>query len=339
MRKPYKFLLAAVALLATTACSSDDSRAEEQTDNAVRKGELVMSVEPLEVGDVNSRAYRSNSNQYLHFIAGDGTRVYTKLSDYQTRYDTYFFNESNNKFEISGTNYLVGDDTPYYAFYPHSEVLKAYYEENVPAVEFAINDVTVFDENSKIVVDGQNLFKCDVPMFGYVTGTADGGLQVKNLRLMTALVRLNIANIKSETTYIRITTQQCINESENEDLDEEIEVPQLSGGFRANLDPDAANRANVVLKEGFMMRTYPDIYFDVRNAPAGASVIYVPMLAGVNGGDLRLMTTTKEPAIVNDKEQKPQKFDASDWTLQPSVKFPAKTMQQQHLYTVNLDEI
>ena len=51
------------------------------------------------------------------------------------------------------------------------------------------------------------------------------------------------------------------------------------------------------------------------------------------------MTTTKEPAIVNDKEQKPQKFDASDWTLQPSVKFPAKTMQQQHLYTVNLDEI
>ena len=218
-------------------------------------------------------------------------------------------------------------------------MLKAYYEENVPAVEFAINDVTVFDENSKIVVDGQNLFKCDVPMFGYVTGTADGGLQVKNLRLMTALVRLNIANIKSETTYIRITTQQCINESENEDLDEEIEVPQLSGGFRANLDPDAANRANVVLKEGFMMRTYPDIYFDVRNAPAGASVIYVPMLAGVNGGDLRLMTTTKEPAIVNDKEQKPQKFDASDWTLQPSVKFPAKTMQQQHLYTVNLDEI
>ncbi len=339
MRKPYKFLLAAVALLATTACSSDDSRAEEQTDNAVRKGELVMSIEPLELGDVTSRAYRSNSNQYLHFITGDATRVYGKLEDSWLKFDTYIFNESNNKFEISNTSNLVDDRSPYYAFYPASNVMKAYYEQKIPAVEFKINDVTVFDENSKIVVDGQNLFKCDVPMFGYVTGTADGGLQVKNLRLMTALVRLNIPNIKRETTYIRITTQQCINESEDEDLDEEIEVPQLSGAFRADLDPDAANRANVVLKEGYLLLTFPDIYFDVRNAPAGASVIYVPMLAGVNGGDLRLMTTTKEPAIVNDKEQKPQKFDASDWTLQPSVTFPSKTMQQQHLYTVNIEDL
>ena len=326
MRKPYKFLLAAVALLATTACSSDDSRAEEQTDNAVRKGELVMSIEPLELGDVTSRAYRSNSNQYLHFITGDATRVYGKLEDSWLKFDTYIFNESNNKFEISNTSNLVDDRSPYYAFYPASNVMKAYYEQKIPAVEFKINDVTVFDENSKIVVDGQNLFKCDVPMFGYVTGTADGGLQVKHLRLMTALVRLNIANIKRETNYIRITTQQCLSE------DEDVEVPQLSGCYIAKLNPDMTKRTDVKLESGLLITTYPDIYFDVRNAPAGASVIYVPILAGINGGDLRVMTSTSTA-------DKPRYIEAEDWTLQPSVTFPSKTMQQQHLYTVNIEEL
>ena len=80
MRKPYKFLLAAVALLATTACSSDDSRAEEQTDNAVRKGQLVVTVEPVELDDVSSRAFRSYNNNYLEFVDNDGICVYTDLS-------------------------------------------------------------------------------------------------------------------------------------------------------------------------------------------------------------------------------------------------------------------
>jgi len=328
MRKPYKFLLAAVALLATTACSSDDSRAEEQTDNAVRKGELVMSIEPLELGDVTSRAYRSNSNQYLHFIVGDATRVYTKLSDYMTKFDIYYFNDSNNKFELSGNNNLIGEYKPFYAFYPNSNVRVAYFYDNeVPTVECIINETNVIDESSKIVVDGQNLFKCDVPMFGYVTGTADGGLQVKHLRLMTALVRLNIANIKRETNYIRITTQQCLSE------DEDVEVPQLSGCYLAKLNPDMTKRTDVKLESGLLLTTYPDIYYDVRNAPEGAKVIYVPILAGINGGDLRVMTSTSTAA------GKPRYLEAEDWTLQPSVTFPSKTMQQQHLYTVNIEEL
>ena len=36
---------------------------------------------------------------------------------------------------------------------------------------------------------------------------------------------------------------------------------------------------------------------------------------------------------------KPRYIEAEDWTLQPSVKFPSKTMQQQHLYTVNIEEL
>lgn len=328
MRKPYKFLLAAVALLATTACSSDDSRAEEQTDNAVRKGQLVVTVEPVELDDVSSRAFRSYNNNYLEFVDNDGICVYTDLST--LNWDLYSYKSDTKKFILNG-NQTITDNKEKYAFFPSTLCRAGFMDADGTAkMQFRIprdhtikNNINTFDASSLMKnSQGLTLSRSDLPMFGYVTGTADGGLHVQYLRHLTAVVRLNVKDLMSHAKYLCLTTKSFLDGAAN--------APQLSGSFTATLSPDESARKDIklaVIEDDLV--TYSYMIYDVSQAPQGETWIYMPVLAGVNGSDLRLLTSMQE--TVSSKS-----FKKDDWT-ETTVSFPAKEMKQNCLYIVNFE--
>ena len=329
MRKPYKFLLAAVALLATTACSSDDSRAEEQTDNAVRKGQLVVTVEPMELDDVSTRAYRSYNNNYLEFVADDGISLYTDLTA-SLNWDLYSYKSDTKKFMLNGDQ-TITDNKEKYAFFPATLVRAGFKDVDGSAkVQFRIprdhtvkGNINTFDASALLKnCDGLTLSRSDLPMFGYVTGTADGGLQAKNLRHLTAVVRLNVKDIKQKAKYLCLTTKSFIDGADD--------APQLSGTFTATLSADESARKDtklaVIEKD---MVTYGYMIYDVSQAPEGETWLYMPVLAGVNGSDLRLLSSSKDAVST-------KSFKKDEWT-ERTMTFPAKTMKQNCLYVIDFE--
>ena len=321
MKKSIKFMTAAMAVLALASCSNEDFLSGGQKATVANKGEMIYEADPLESGSVSTRAYRNGeTNKQVKFVAGDKMRVYDKE---MRNYSTYTLDESSQKFKFEKGNVKEGEES--YAVFPADKVYAGYTTDNEnTTVEFIIDDVIKYNQDSeKKFGDDVVWYACNIPMFAEVTSTADGGLMAKNLRAACAVLRIDLKNAFTNVPYLRLTTQKR--------LDKKIdEAYKFAGKFQAELKK-GDDRFDVALKaaeeDAYIVQS-PDLYIDLREVPSSVSVIYVPIVPGLDGDldDPLLMATEVNAAD-------PKKIKDADWFV-ANGKFPGKVFETNHLYKI-----
>ena len=321
MKKSIKFMTAAMAVLALASCSNEDFLSVGQKATVANKGEMIYEADPLESGSVSTRAYRNGeTNKQVKFVAGDKMRVYDKE---MRNYSTYTLDESSQKFKFEKGNVKEGEES--YAVFPADKVYAGYTTDNEnTTVEFIIDDVIKYNQDSeKKFGDDVVWYACNIPMFAEVTSTADGGLMAKNLRAACAVLRIDLKNAFTNVPYLRLTTQKR--------LDKKIdEAYKFAGKFQAELKK-GDDRFDVALKpaedDAYIVQS-PDLYIDLREVPSSVSVIYVPIVPGLDGDldDPLLMATEVNAAD-------PKKIKDADWFV-ANGKFPGKVFETNHLYKI-----
>lgn len=321
MKKSIKFMTAAMAVLALASCSNDDFLSEGQRATVANKGEMIVEVDPLDNAGVGTRAYRDASTDgFLQFVSTDKMRVYdNKLQNF----DIYKSNDNGTKFFVEGEQGVNGSDATY-ALFPAEMVKRGYLDKPTGKTyaDFIIPEVITYDENSEYDAGEKGVYYAsNLPMFGKVTSTGDGGLKVTGLRHVCAVVKISLENAYTNATYLRLTTQKA--------LDGDPEAKPMSGTFTCALTTDEATRKDVKLEamEDYDdVKRYPDLYIDLRNVPSPTSVIYIPVVPGLDGDvdDVKLMYTTEN---VDD----PKDIDNWDW-YDSGCKFPNHEMKQNSLY-------
>ena len=320
MKKSIKFMTAAMAVLALASCSNDDFLSEGQRATVANKGEMVVEVDPLETG-VGTRAYRDASDdKFLQFVGTDKIVVY---DNQLLSHDIYKSNDEGTKFFIEGKQ-TIKDGQAAYALFPAPMVKRGYMDYNTGKTyaDFIIPEVLVYDENSEYDAEEKGVYYAsNLPMFGKVTSTGDGGLKVTGLRHVCAVVKISLENAYTNATYLRLTTGAA--------LDGDVDAKPMSGTFTCALTTDEAERKNVKLEameEYDDVKRYPDLYIDLRNVPSPTSVIYIPVVPGLDGDvdDVKLMYTTEDA-------DDPKDIALWDW-YDSGCKFPNYEMKQNTLY-------
>ena len=321
MKKSIKFMTAAMAVLALASCSNDDFLSEGQRATVANKGEMIVEVDPLDNAGVGTRAYRDASTDgFLQFVSTDKIRVYdNKLQNF----DIYKSNDDGTKFFVEGEQGVKGSDAAY-ALFPADMVKRGYLDKPTGKTfaDYIIPEVITYDENSEYDAEEKGVYYAsNLPMFGKVTSTADGGLKVTGMRHVCAVVKISLENAYTNATYLRLTTQKA--------LDGDPEAKPMSGTFTAALTTDEATRKDVKLEamEDYDdVKRYPDLYIDLRKVPSPTSVIYIPVVPGLDGDvdDVKLMYT------MTDMED-PKDIALEDWK-DSGCKFPNHQMKQNSLY-------
>ncbi len=321
MKKSIKFMTAAMAVLALASCSNDDFLSEGQRATVANKGEMIVEVDPLDNAGVGTRAYRdASTDNFLQFVSTDKMRVYdNKLQNF----DIYKSNDNGTKFFVEGEQGVEGSEATY-ALFPAEMVKRGYLDKPTGKTyaDFIIPEVITYDENSEYDAKEKGVYYAsNLPMFGKVTSTADGGLKVTGLRHVCAVVKISLENAYTNATYLRLTTGAA--------LEGDPEAKPMSGTFTAALTTDEATRKDVKLEamEDYDdVKRYPDLYIDLRKVPSPTSVIYIPVVPGLDGDvdDVKLMYTTVD---MDD----PKEIDLVDWK-DSGCKFPNHEMKQNSLY-------
>ena len=295
MKKFFKLIPAALALVALASCSNDDLLNTEKPV-VFGGGDLIVECDPLESGEGDAtRAYRTADAKSLFFVETDKINVYD--ADLY-KHDRYVFNGSS--FVIDGKKYGI---EPKYALFPSADVVRGYWDHETDMVnaEFAIPQVIRYDAESEKTMDGKKVYAANLPMFGYAATNGDG-VKVSNLRYLVALLKIDVKNAYGNANYLRLTNSK---------------KKPLTGTFVATLNPDPAKREKVFLKKGAAdLISSEFLYIDLRNVPSENSIIFVPIIPGLDGDadGISLMYT-------HETGDDPTKFAASSW-YETGCKFP-----------------
>ena len=186
MKKIFKFIPAALAVFAMASCSNDmllGENAQQQQDVA-NKGDLRMSWDAFDNEASGTRAMRDNNFGSLTFEDGDRVNVY---SDDLYKTDWYTFDTDAFYYDSEGEKMV---DNPKFGVMPGENVQKAYIdrETRTTRIDMEIPKVIYYDAASEAKIGDKNMYACNLPAFGYASLNAEGYVEVKNLRYMTAIL-------------------------------------------------------------------------------------------------------------------------------------------------------
>ena len=304
MKKIFKFFPAALAVMALASCSDIDAPDQNGAYTTSEKGDLIVEVEQFDNLSA-TRAYRDADGNSLTFKNKDIVKIY---DDELYKYDIYEFKD--NAFYLQeGEEKILA--TPKYGLFPGDMVVRGYYDKpsKTTVAEFAIPETIVYDAESEIKVGDKVLYAANLPMFGLAEDLGEK-VGVKKLRHVCGVLKLQLDDTFSNATWLRLISSE----------------KALSGTFVAKLTASTEDaRKAVKLEEGLAdLKTEKYIYIDLRNIPSRKSVIYIPIIPGIdaNADGLHLDYTT-ENATEGDY--------VGTWT-ESGLKFPKEVIAQNKLY-------
>lgn len=341
MKKIFKFIPAALAVFAMASCSNDmllGENAQQQQDVA-NKGDLRMSWDAFDNEASGTRAMRDNNFGSLTFENGDRVNVY---SDDLYKTDWYTFDTDAFYYDSEGEKMV---DNPKFGVMPGENVQKAYIdrETRTTRIDMEIPKVIYYDAASEAKIGDKNMYACNLPAFGYASLNAEGYVEVKNLRYMTAILKINLEKVVSNASYLRIINYgqgatatgtggefQHGADAPNSDIKWETAKP-MSGIFTAVLSGDPEDRKDVCLQptdETLKGSWKPYIIVDLRAVPCNTTCIYIPVVAGLDG-DVDNIRVEYSKALGDD----PEAFLAADWHTIPGMAFPNTEFKQHSRYS------
>lgn len=338
MKNFFKFIPAALAVLALASCSNDELLGEQSQakQDVASKGDLRMSWDAFD-NEGGTRAMRDNNFGTLTFEDGDQVNVYSedlyKTDWYTFDTDAFYYNSEGEK--------MV--DNPKFGVMPGEMVKKAYIDRatRTTRVDMEIPQVITYDASSETSIDGKAMYACNLPAFGYATLNPEGYVEVANLRYMTAILKINLEKVVSNASWLRLinygqgSAMLALSGADNrykatDPIDWATAKP-LSGIFTAELYSDPADRKDVklaALDETLAASWAPYIYVDLQSVPSNITCIYIPVVAGLDGDldNIRLEYSRK-------LGENPDEFIAADWTPIPGMAFPGKEFKQHSRYS------
>ena len=281
MKNLFKLTSAAAVLVAMTSCSSDIlSDGVNGPDSANGKKTLIVTQEGMVNGYTTTRAVADASTK-LNWERGDMIKVYDGTV---YMWDGYRFD--GNAFTIF-TDEDLADGAAAYALYPFgsNDGVEAYPNTLVGAKPIGGvfqtdwhkgGDITAEMEIPQrlyyyegVMNDGKTpAYWCNIPQWGTVKST-DGKLET-DLKWMTAMLQVNLANVPGNAALMRITAWQ---------EPAMIHNLKLSGNFVAVLDKENPENTQLETQDlGTLGAGFEDaLEVDLTGAEKDKSVIYVPI--------------------------------------------------------------
>ena len=296
MKKIFKLIPAALAVVALASCSNDELFGE--------KAEVVQKVKDgltVQVEDLNGASTRqANATYNKHSVVweeGDQINVYdNKL----TLYDEYKFVENEKKFKGDNEEGATRISSTQYALFPADRVDYAGWSSEGTKTVMRIPEIIFYDEESEFGSGTNYAYVSNLPMWGTATGTYPEA--EVSLHYLTGVLRLNIQNaFAQEANFIKIESQ---------------DDQPISGAFQAFLSEGTTVKTEAQLEQGSAaLQTDNAIYIDLRNAPSYITNLYIPIIARYYDY-LKVGITNIEldaTALPENSEQIIEALDALEW--------------------------
>lgn len=300
MQKFFKFVPAALALVALASCSEADLFNESTTVEKVKDG-LTVQVEEL-TGDVTRQANATYNGHAVIWQEGDQINVYdNKL----TMYDEYQYDADANPARFIGVNAsgTTNITSTQYALFPANQVDYAGWSSKGTKVVMRIPQLIIFDEESEVGSGVNYAYVSNLPMWGDAEGTYPDA--EVSLKYLTGVLRVNMQNVFAEkATFLKIESQ---------------DDQPISGAFQAQLSDENGTVIEDAKLEGgtAALSTANAIYVDLRNVPSYMTNLYIPIIARqydyLKVGVTKMVATEASPLMTNE-EQIVGDLDALTWT-------------------------
>ena len=263
--KIFKFIPAALALVAFASCSSDDLLGEKAPEQEMKTVGNINIAPLVEDGDI-TRQGNTPGSTFPVWQAGDVLRTYEAKP---TTYDKYAYNATSTFFE--GCNDDIGtpgttnlDGAAKFALFPSKNVDYAGYRDGKVVAVVNIPQLIIYDEDSEFENSDKLAYASNIPMWGTVDQGAYPKVDAFTMYYLTSALRVNIQNaFAKNTTFLKIETS---------------DGQPISGAFEAELsttDPSSSK----LQKGTTALTTHNTMYVDLREAPRYLSNIYLPIIA------------------------------------------------------------
>lgn len=260
MKKFFKLIPAALAVVALASCSNDELFGEKAEVVQKVKDGLTVQVEDLD-GASTRQANAAFNGHGVVWEEGDQINVYdNKL----TMYDEYKFVKDEKKFKGVNEEGATRISSTQYALFPADRVDYAGWASEGTKAVMRIPEIIFYDEESEFGSGKNYAYVSNLPMWGTASGSYPEA--EVSLHYLTGVLRLNIANaFAKEANFIKIESQ---------------DDQPISGAFQAFLSEGSTVKDEAYLEQGSAaLQTANAIYIDLRNAPSYITNLYIPIIA------------------------------------------------------------
>lgn len=297
MKKFFKLIPAALAVVALASCSNDELFGEKAEVVQKVKDGLTVQVEDLD-GASTRQANAAFNGHGVVWEEGDQINVYdNKL----TMYDEYKFVKDEKKFKGVNKEGATRISSTQYALFPADRVDYAGWESKGTKAVMRIPEIIFYDEESEFGSGKNYAYVSNLPMWGTASGSYPEA--EVSLHYLTGVLRLNLQNaFAKEANFIKIESQ---------------DDQPISGAFQAYLSEGSTVKDEAYLEQGTAaLQTANAIYIDLRNAPSYITNLYIPIIARyydylkVGYSNIELDAT----ALPENSEQIIEALDALAWS-------------------------
>lgn len=287
MKRIFKFIPAALAVVALSSCSNDDLFGSAE-GNLSQKNTLKVTVQQINDGDITRAANLGDGNG---MVWQDGDQI-TVYDDMLFIYDPYKYNATAKAFVLDEDE-LEMIDEPAYALFP-----TAYFKQDESTNwERATDRVWVkatIDKELKygapstgadktmtkntydpyVTSDGKTAYVSLLPMWG--TASKNGETTEATMQYMTAIIKVTLTNAQDNVNYLYVRGFKDIAGTK---------PAQLSGNFKAYLSETGrtplASTTLAGIDDASTTNNYIEV--DISNINKATSIIYVPVPVGHYG--------------------------------------------------------
>lgn len=284
MKRIFKFIPAALAVVALSSCSNDDLFGSAE-GNLSQKNTLKVTVQQINDGDITRAANFGDGNG---MVWQDGDQI-TVYDDQLFIYDPYKYNATAKAFVLAEDEIELIDKVAY-ALFP-----TAYFEEdestnweratdrvwvkaNIPAqMKYGApsddaNPTTAGDPY--VTANGKAAYVSLLPMWG--TASKNGETTEATMQYMTAIIKVTLTNAQDNVNYLYVRGFKDIAGTK---------PAQLSGNFKAYLSETGRTPLASTTLAGIDNATTSNNYIevDISNINKATSIIYVPVPVGHYG--------------------------------------------------------
>lgn len=262
MKGLIKSTTAALALFALASCS-DDFGTSSWFGADQQKG-VYVEVEGMTNPVTTRAAYDPANKNQLYWQVKDELRI---LDATMQKYDKYQFTKDNLFANIKTTSHI---EEPVYALFGDPVSHGWDYDTDGVTADFDIPAEWAWEE-ATVGEDEVEAYQSKLPMWGEAQADEEYGIKA-TLRYLTAILKVNLANVPSNATSIKVEAFDDLSGNTG---------AKLSGIFRAEIATGGKDNKDAQLKIIKDMGGYGNsITVDVSEATREKSVLYIPIVPG-----------------------------------------------------------
>lgn len=296
----FKFIPAALALVALSSCSADDLW-NASVDHELGKKTLVVNEVELDSDEGTMRSSMKSEGNVRVFNKGDQVRAY---DDKLQAYDLYDFNEKSTFVTDEKTSDV---EEPLYMLFPSNMVHYGSWKKGLGM--FALMKLAVYDDTpsnngtltyAEEKVDGETAYLSNIPEFGLIS-SSENGLKAEPV-FLTGMLKIKIVDGANHVSGIKVHSLKSDGVTPNPEM-------PLWGYFDAVLETadgmsTSVNKSRLVKSTETLLdaptsaHATLEVKLDAEQLKNYTSYIYIPIIPTITKAEAESgMTAKTYPAL------------------------------------------